>query len=372
MPSLRFFVVSILFTLPFFVFAQTATTTAEQPSQEASALQQQIEQLTASRINMLPQLTDIRSKAIYDYMDVKITPSNPGPNEKVRITIESYLTNLDKATISWYLDGIIAEQGVGKTSFTFQNGPSGKTTTLIVSILTNGGERITQKYFWTPVGITLLWEADTYTPPFYRGKALLSAQAWTKMVAFPDNTGSQNALSAGNFVYVWQKSGRAAPEASGYGKNTFSFVGPKPYDETNIKVRVSSTDDTINSESRVYLSLSDPFILFYEKNPLLGVWYNKTLGTGTTLNKKELSVSAEPYFFSNERGDAPSLRYTWSVNGEGVQNYGRTITLRNDTEKEGRSLLSLSMRGIKKTFQSATKDLQINFNESSKSSRPTF
>lgn len=374
MYPLRFLALSFFVAVPLFVFAQT-TTTAEQPVREDELLRQQIDQLTTSRLNLLPKLTDIRAIAIRDLLDVKVNPSNPGPNETVRVTIESYISDMNKAAITWSLNGSVAMQGVGKTSFSFQNGASGKTTSLVVSILTNDGESITKEFSWTPVGVTLLWEADTYTPPFYRGKALLSPQAWVKMIAIPDNTGAQNALSAGNLVYVWEKSGVAIQDASGYGKNSFSFVGPKPYDETNIKVRTSSVDNTVNSESRAYLSLSNPFILFYEKDPLLGVWYNKPLDTEAALNKKELSLSAEPYFFSNEARVgkvASALKYIWSINGNEIPNYGRTITLRNDTGAKGKSVVSLAMRGATKTFQSASRNIQVNFSGNDSSSRPTF
>ncbi len=374
MYPLRFIALSFFVAVPLFVFAQT-TTEAEQPTRTDELLRQQIDELTTSRLNIIPKIEDIRSIAIRDLLDVKIIPSNPGPNETVRITIESYLSNMNKATISWSLNGIVAMQGIGKTSFSFKNGAAGKTTSLVVSILTNDGERVVKEFSWTPVGITLLWEAGTYTPPFYRGKALLSPQAQVKMTAIPDNTGTRNALSAGNLVYVWERNGAVISDASGYGKNSFSFVGPKPYDETNVKVRTSSIDNTVNSESRVYLPLSNPLILFYEKDPLLGVWYNKPLDTEAMLKKKELSISAEPYFFSGEARvgeNASTLKYIWSVNGNEVQNYGRTITLRNDTGAEGKSLVSLTMRGVSKTFQSASRNLRVNFTENNSDSRPTF
>lgn len=361
---------------PLFVFAQTstttATTTAEQPPQPGAVLQAQIDQLILNRLNLLPKLEDIHKNAIRDLLDVKISPSNPSPNETVRVAIESYLSDMNKATISWSLNGRVALKGVGKTSFSFQNGPSEKTTLLTISVTTNKGESITKEFSWTPVGVTLFWEADTYTPPFYRGKPLLSPQAKVKVVATPDNTGAQNALGAGNLVYIWEKGGTTMSDASGYGKNFFSFTGPKPYDETNVKVHVSSVDDTMKSEARVYLSLSNPFILFYDNNPLLGVLYNRPFSTTLALTKKEFSIRAEPYFFSNERGEVQTLQYNWSVNGAQVQNYGRNITLRNETGAKGISAVSLAMRGTTQSFQSASHGIVVNFTESAPTNRPTF
>lgn len=372
MHSLRFITVSALITLPFFVFAQTtATTTAEQPDQTTIDLQNQINQFVNEQTKLIPTVEDVRANAIRDYLEVKTVPQNPGPSETINVSVESYLTDLNKATITWSVNGIVIERGIGRKTFSLQNGSSGKTTRLTISITTNGGEVITKRLSWSPVGVTILWEADTYTPPFYKGKALLTAEAKMRAIAIPDNTAGQNALNAGNLVYVWEKDGTTVSESSGYGKNSFSFTGPRPYERANVKVRASSLNDGQSSETKVDIPLSQPFILFYEKHPLLGVWYNKPFDTDVTLSKKEFSVSAVPYFFSNESSDESTLSHVWSVNGKLIQNYGHTITLRNDTGVKGDSSVSLAVRGLKQTFQSGSKNLRVHFQEDT-TSRPTF
>lgn len=354
---------------PLFAFAQTSTTTAEQP---VSQLQQQIDQLIQDRMRSMPTIEDIRASSIRNYLEIKTVPENPGPSEMVRVSIESYLTDLSKATISWTLNGKVVDRGIGRKSFSFQNGPSGKTTRLTISIATNAGENVTKELSWDPIGLTILWEADTYTPPFYKGKALLTAQANVKSVAIPDNTNGQNALSAGSLVYVWEKDGVVASEFSGYGKNFLSFTAPKPYGDAKVKVRASSVNNSINSETRVNLSLSQPVILFYEKNPILGVLYNQPFGAETTLSKKEFTVVAEPYFFSRETSEVPTIKYDWAVNNKSTQSYGRSITLRNDTGEKGESVVSLSMRGLKQTFQNASKELRVHFTGGESADRPMF
>lgn len=364
--------ISGILCLPIFVFAQVTTTVAEQPKEEISPAIKAINDMADSRMKSLLEMADVHTNAISKFLVIRTTPTNPGPNTKVTVSLESYLSNLDKANITWTLNGAVASRGIGKSSFSFQTGASGKTTNLTVTIVTNDGSMVVKNLSWTPVGITLFWEADTYTPPFYRGKPLLTPQARVKLVATPDSTGSQNALDAGKLVYVWEEMSKTSPEASGYGKNTFIMKGPKPYDETNVKVRVSSVDDTMNSESRVFLTLSDPFILFYDKNPLLGVLYNKPFTSALNLTKKEFSLSAEPYFFSNERGDEPTLDYTWSVNGGKVQNSGRNITLQRSADAKGAANISLEMRGMRETFQKADQNLRVNFAETTSTARPSF
>ncbi len=359
-PTTRTLLVTLLCTLflsPAFAFAQTTGT-----SQSYDDL---INQLLQQRQQDAQNPTELQKSAIGGYLDVKVNPSIPRPNVPVTITVESYLTDLYKANLSWSMNGVVMLRGTGKTSFTFQNGPSGQSTNVSLSIITNKGESVQKNFSFTPVGVTIMWEADTYTPPFYKGKALISPQAGVRIVAIPDITNADNPLGSGNLVYSWKKNDLEDMNASGYGKNFFSFTTPPPLTNTKITLDVSAIDDSARSEMQIYLPQTRPLIVFYEKDPLLGVLYNKPFGEETMLSKKELSLDAAPYFFSNERGEMQTIKYAWSINGKSAQNYGRTITLRNDAGVKGESLVSLAMRGATQTFQSANKSLRIKFAEDS-------
>lgn len=333
-------------------------------------LQTDIDKFIEEKTQQILAPSEIQKKAISDYLDVKINPKSPGPNESVHISIESYLTDLYKATMAWSLNGKVVSRGLGKMAFDFQNGPSGKTTRVSLTVTTNTGSTVTKEFSFTPVGITILWEADTYTPPFYKGKALMVPQAKVRVAAVPD-TASAGTLGAGNFVYTWKKNDTVWTDASGYGKNVFSFVGPIPMSKTDVRVAISSLDDKTNSEIRIDVPLSRPFILFYEKHPLLGVLYNRPLDTEYALDKKEFSISAEPYFFSNEDPRTPTLKYSWTINGKAAQQHSRTITVRNDTGEKGDSSIALAMRGITKTFQNASQKLTVR-SSGEEAGLPTF
>lgn len=357
---------SALFCVPFFSPAYVSAQTINQTYQET------IDKLLQAQKDSISNPTEIQKSSVGAYLDVTTVPEIPGPNVPVTITIESYLTDLYKANISWSVDGKVLLRGTGKTIFSFQNGPSGKTTKVSLSIITNTGELVTKEFSFNPVGVTVLWEADTYTPPFYKGKAMMVPQANVRVIAIPDILGSSNALGAGEMVYTWTKDTYVDANKSGYGKNVYSFAGPKPLTNTKISLNVSSLDDSAQSEMQIYLPQTRPFILFYEKDPLLGVLYNKPLDSEISLSGKEVSVSASPYFFSNEREINQSHKYIWSVNNSVAKNYGRDITLRNDNGVKGSSVLSLSMRGVVQNYQTAEKKLQINFAEGGSSSRPIF
>lgn len=372
-PTLYLMITGILFT-PFFVFAQTTSTTTQQLdlTQERAAAQVKIDAMAQDYLNSITTPNEARLKALTGDINIKLTPQDPGPNETVTVTLVGYLTDLNRATISWLINGKVVSSGVGQKIFLFQSGRSGEITTVKVNVVTANGEQIEKNFSFSPVGATILWEADTYVPPFYKGKPILSPEARVRVIAIPDTQSSKNSLAAGDLVYTWEKNGIAQVDASGYRKNSFSFTAPLPFGKTGVSVVVSSLTGSMQSKKIIDLQLSQPFVLFYEQHPLLGVWYNRPFGNNITLNRKEFSISAEPYFFSNDTSDVPTLKYDWSINGNLAKNYGRTITLRNDTGAKGNSSVSLSMRGLRQTFQSATQNLLVQFEAAPSTSGPTF
>lgn len=357
----------VLFTFfaPFFAFAQTSTSTAVQPpdfTQLRADAQEKIDSLTQDFLNNLSSTQELQQKSLAGDFSIRINPNYPNPNEAVTATANAYLTDLNRALIVWSVNGKIVDRGIGKKTLSFQSGTSGKKMTISADVTTEKGDRLYKDYSFTPLGVAVLWQADTYTPPFYKGKALATAESRLSAVALPETSDARGALDAGNFVYEWTKNGATIGTASGYGKNSFSFLAPQPFGKNEVGVRVTSLNGVMSSKKNVEVAVSSPVIAFYEDHPLLGVWYNRSFGNDLTLTKKELSVVAEPYFFSNETSETPALAYFWSLNGKRVNNQDHTITLRSEEEGKGDSSLFLSMRNSKQTFQTGSQSLLVHFN----------
>lgn len=365
----------IFFSLPLFVFGQAMSTSTaiQEPDfmEQRAEVQSQINQMAQDFIDSFPTQEEIIAGTIKDNIDLSIEPKNPAPNENVSMTLTSLLTDISSARIEWLVNGRVVSSGVGQKKHTIKLGDSLQTTTVVVNVTTANGSYISKRFLFTPLGISMLWEADTYTPPFYKGKPLISPESRVRVIAVPDTEGGKNYLSAGNLVYTWEKNMSTITDSSGYGKNTFSFTAPDPYENAKVSVIVSSLDGSLGTKKVFETPLVNPFVLFYENHPLLGTWYNTTLGTNLSLSKKEFSIAAAPYFFSNDSSEQSSFTYKWSLNNRVVQNPGITITLRNDQNTSGDSLLAFAMRGIKQTFQTANRSLVVRFTED-ETARPTF
>jgi hypothetical protein len=121
-----------------------------------------------------------------DSILVNMVPENPAPNEGVAISLNSYASNLDAVMITWRVDGKISLSGIGKKTFLLTAPAAGKTTNVSVLIALPDGD-ITKDIAVRPAEMVLLWQADdSYVPPFYKGKAMPSAQSEIKVVAMPE------------------------------------------------------------------------------------------------------------------------------------------------------------------------------------------
>lgn len=295
---------------------------------------------------------------------VNMYPENPTPNQSVTVEIESYITNLDAAQITWSLNGSIAESGAGKKSLTFKTGNEGTTTNLTIIVITDAGKTVTKTLRLNPVYVDLMWESESYTPPFYRGKALFSSQNRITFIALPHLLGSNGQeISPNNLMYTWKKDGTVMNNESGYGKNTFLFIPTVIARPVEIRVEVTRPNSSVKGTAIVFATPTEPFIRFYEKNPLYGIQFQKSLmGTVEMKNSREISITSVPYFYGT-KNPYEGLSYKWSLNGKLIDNdvLQTTRVFRQVDGASGTSNIGLTVESANKILQFTKASLNINF-----------
>ncbi len=285
---------------------------------------------------------------------VQFAPEHPGPNTQVSAQAISYTFDINRATVAWLVNGKI--QATGNT-FSFTTGGLGTETDLDVSIITAEEHTLSKSFTFRAGAVDLLWETPTYTPPQYRGKALVSPQASIKVTAIPQGLG----VSDSKLVYEWQRNDKNLPDASGQGKKTLTFYSDESGQEV-IDVKVSTLDKSATAESQVIIYIIQPEILFYEENPLEGPRYQNELGSNFTLSKEELILRAEPFFFS-ERG-LPGLSYVWQMNDKTIDTPQKpnVLKLAVSSGTKGVSNVKLTLNNQANILEAASRSLQVNFN----------
>jgi hypothetical protein len=298
----------------------------------------------------------------FDANDItlKSTPNNPGAFETVSLSVESFLFNVNSQKITWTVDNKVVRSGIGLTTFSTETKALGSTTTVQVSVEV-GGETIRKSVVFRPAEIDVIWEsANGYTPPFYRGRALPTKESMIRVVALPSAKVGSVTLKPSDFTYTWKKAGGIVNAASGYSKNTYVFQGDVLNPITNLSLTIAGVGNNYTATKDLTVPVFPPRILLYERHPLLGIQYQRELGSSIILPVGEKTILAEPYFFSVLGPTSNYLNYKWKINDVAVATPSKPnqLTLRGSGQV-GESRVSLEIENITKLFEEASRFLSI-------------
>ncbi len=284
-----------------------------------------------------------------------VTPEFPRANEEVTVSARGFSVDLDRAEISWTLNGALGKRAVGGTTFSFRTGALGKTSTLTVAVKSPSQGSFKETLAIRPAEVDVLWEALTYTPPFYKGKSLLSSSGSVTLVAMPSLVAANGKTAdSASLVYSWEQDGKNLLSKSGFGKKSVVLQGPPLFQESLVTVLVSSLDKSIRARKTIVLAPVEPKVIFYEKHPLKGVFYARALENTFSLLKEEFILRAEPFFFSKDALKDRVSGFSWLVNDTNVfTERENELVLRHEGEESGSSRVGLTVKDEKKLLQAA-------------------
>ncbi len=293
-------------------------------------------------------------------LELKLDPEYPLSNQTISAQVELYGLSIEKYEIVWSVNGVIKEKGVGQKEFFFQTKDWGENILLTVQINTTNSGLIEKNIYITPTEVDLIWEAYTYTPPFYKGKAMNSSNAIINVVALPnfvDKSGQK--IAAKKLIYNWKEDSKVRGKQSGYGKNVFTLEGPQTNRTKKITVEVVSLDGKLKAKKIISIRAREPEVIFYKKDPLLGTLYNKTIKDEYNLSSEEIKIKASPFFFSPEE----DLVYRWTMNNQPFDNYGNEIIFRKPNNQTGLTDIKLKIQNMDSILQFTENNFLIKFEE---------
>ncbi len=316
------------------------------------------------------------AQAVPDPLQYLVGPETPGPNEAVRIEVQGVGSFLGNATITWTQDGAVTKTGVGERVYLFTTKGLGETTRVKVSIRSDTNGSFSKEFVFSPSLVNLIWEADTTVPPFYLGKSLYSAGSPLKIVAFPVVFSGKNQISPKALSYQWTRGEDPAPEASGLGRSSFSFLGDQLHTEEQVSVEVYYGAAKM-ARGDITIPAVDPKVLFYPHDALGGTHYERALPGAIQLNATELTLEAASYYFSNVSKKANQLSFAWTLNGESTTgpDAGRGfLTLRQAGAGVGSAAVGVTVQNNdpEAFIQQAVGNLQIIFGQQNSSIFSSF
>ena len=290
---------------------------------------------------------------------IKLSPAYPKVGETFTATTESYSVDLDKAEISWTLDGKTIRSGFGLKSIelimskNYQN--------LAIEVTSPSGDFALGSISLFEKSLSIVWEGgDSYVPQWYKGKRYLASGGVMRAVAIANISDGKSYIGNSDLVFTWYINGKIQSKVSGLGKYYADLLIAEVYgSEVEIKVVVKPRlrDDEI--VERMNISPVDPQVVLYEKDNIFGL-IKRALYSQVKVNNSELELVAEPFFFSVDSFKLNEMKYTWKTNGK-VQTgntYSRIFSL---GDKTGIANISVEAKQIKKLLQSSVANLKISF-----------
>jgi len=298
---------------------------------------------------------------VQDATSIRTKPKVPKAFEKVVFTVENFATKLAEDRIVWSVDGRVVQDQIGGDTITATMGKIGEALNVRVSIDSRKyGKRLTKEVSLVAGDVAVLWEANTYVPPFYKGKPLPSYKSTIKLIPFPTMVAGGRVISPENLLYTWNRNYRNIKELSGYGKRFSVLESGGGIQEERLLLTVSHPETGASTERNIVIKIVTPKLLLYEGSPLQGIRYERALDKELTLGEQEVTIKGEPYYFSNEElllGTSPVI---WKQNRKEIPSLYNTIVLKRPSEG-GTSRIDVSLDNPKRVLQSARRGLSVTY-----------
>lgn len=185
--------------------------------------------------------------------------------------------------------------------------------------------------------VDLLWQGETYTPPFYEGLPLWTNETRITFVAIPNLPN----INPSTLIYRWSKDGTVLGSKSGVNVRSLTFSDTVLSQPVKVEIDIfgGANSDLLGSAS-VVLRPSPPKLIVVEDNPLYGLMLNQRIQKEFLLSKDEVTFSVLPAFSIVSTRSAPAFDYRWSTN-TGDARTANTVTYRAPETGQGSSFVNL-------------------------------
>lgn len=278
---------------------------------------------------------------------------SPTPNTELLITANSKTVDLHNSENSWTVNGEPVDSGKGLLKYKITTGNIGEPLDVVLNAKTPSGIFKGETVI-LPALLDVLWEAQTATPPFYRGKAQPSHQSVIKVFAIP--LYSKDLLNE-PISFDWQK-GDGATLGGGIGADSTQALAEWENNYMKVTVKANYNGQKITNTLAVKsIPVSN---LFYRISPLSGIQTHTVFQNEHLYNGIDLSLFAVPFGMSSSKIENNKVLYAWSVNGKSIEQGDTkksqriTLSREKDQTKSGRISIDLKTQNTSDIMQFST------------------
>lgn len=274
---------------------------------------------------------------------IALTPTYPVPGDEVTAEFKAHMVDKATARVVWKQDGKVVQEAIGGMEYTFVADKIGTAIDLEVTAYDEDGT-VTRQTLQQEVGaVTIVWEADVYTPPFYKGRALHSPDSSVTLLALPSiANGGGGYLDPNELVFNWHLNGSTNPTQSGLGLRSIQTVAKNPFSPLQASVHIARKDGMVIAINHISIPITHPIVHFYESHPLSGLSLHSALGRSYAMQSAESALVAEPYFMNATTRTDPALSYEWRIGTQRLSTPG-SIILRPEGQGAGTARVSLEV-----------------------------
>ncbi|MBP6858160.1 MAG: hypothetical protein KBC11_03185 [Candidatus Pacebacteria bacterium] len=298
-------------------------------------------------------IPSVSAQVLPDSININIFPSEPKPGEQVTAMVESFDIDLSFSTITWKYNNTILASGLGKTTVSF-TAPSASNTAVLSVTASSSNGTIQTNTIIRSASVDMIWEAtDSYTPPFYKGKALPSVGARIKVAAIPSITAPKS------LSYKWQYNGDAITNQSGTNKNSLSIKTDVLSSAENFSVAINNGG--FSGTGNINVSLRDPNVVIYQKSNGFIDYANGSL-RDVYIDLPGVTLRAEPFNFSftNSLDQSLSIGFKLSDQSYIGNNSIQELSITRP-DQGGQSSFSTTVTSIRERLQQISKSFVLHF-----------
>ena len=294
-----------------------------------------------------------------------VTPQTPRVGDSVIIKAYSNSIDLNYQKITWYVNDKIIKEGTGEKEIIVKAQPN-QTTKVRAVITKTDNSKIELTTEITPSEIDLIIEPLSYKPPFYKGKPYFIDQGTFYATVVPNIKINNKKIESKDIFYKWTKDGTVLGKSSGLGQDSIKITGSVPIDDIQLGVEAydNVTRRLLAKDSKV-VKPEDPKLLFYEKNPIYGILYNKAISNSYYMgDRDELTITAEPFSFDFLKSTDDNSTYSWKINNNSAtssNNKNELLVIQQENKIKGTASISVDISNIKKDFQEVSGDFNLEF-----------
>ena len=188
-----------------------------------------------------------------------------------------------------------------------------------------------------------------------------SSESQIRFVAIPVATGLSAVTTGGTYIFNWQNDGTNDTSASGIGKDTYEITNSYLHTSETAGVSVSGTQTGFSAAAKEAVRIVNPLLYFYNQDPLLGTDHAHAILSRFTMQGKETTLVAAPYFVSPNNFSGDVVTFDWMVNGNTIQtpSIKNQLVIRNQSGKEGDVSIGLDIKSTYKLFGEVAKNIIV-------------